>query len=156
MSKNEPATRDTIENKFTKVPRYFIERGRYLTPPAKWVWVILKTHENNTTRRIFPSHATIEDLSGLSRVAVSKALKELEHFSWIIKDKAGGRSTNYTLNYWTHYTDKALEAIVEPIPGKEEAKQYKDFYRVKRARKNGTFDQKTAAKLSRKKVAGES
>lgn len=138
---HQPVTRDTVDDKFTKIPRYFIERGRYLTPPAKWVFVVLKTFENNKTKEIFPSHATIEELSGLSRKAVSAALKELEHFLWIKRDKTERKSTSYQINYQADYNEEELKTTVAPIPMKGEAKEYKTEKQSRRAAKEGDFEQ---------------
>lgn len=135
------ATRDSVEKNFVKVPRYFIERGKYLTPPAKWVWVTLKTHENAHTKRIFPSHERIEQLSGLSRTAVNKALKELADWHWIVKTKRPGRSTTYRLTYGGQWNDPQKEAALEPLPDAASAKAYKSEHRANRAAKNGTFAQ---------------
>lgn len=153
MSIKKPVTRDTVEDKFIKVPRYFIERGRYLTPQAKWVWVVLKYFENYRTKQIFPSHSTIEELSGLSKTAVSKALKELEEFLWIIKQTEPGKVTRYQLSYHGRWKNEELEEAVAPLPSKKYAENHKTEQRKRRAKKNGTFVENAISLVQDKNIA---
>lgn len=145
-----------MDKPFTRIPHYFIERGRHLTPQAKWVWVILRTFENFKTKLIFPSHLKIEEESGLSRAAVNKALKELEEFKWIVKEKKSGKSTRYKLNFDAHYPDKELEDALTPIPTKEVAQKYKKERKDKRSIADGTFQEKFDPKTSKNKPAKKS
>lgn len=81
----------------TRIPNVLFSRGRYLTPQAKWIYATLQSFWNYDSGQIFPSYPKIMERSGLTRPAISKALKELEHFGWIIKQRRFSKSTDYDL-----------------------------------------------------------
>lgn len=86
---------EQTDERFVKVPFHLLERGRFLTPKAKWIYVVVRSFQFNGSGTSFPSYPAIMERSGLSRASVARALAELEHFGWIGRDKKHGGSTTY-------------------------------------------------------------
>jgi hypothetical protein len=105
---------------FTKVDNYIFEEGRYLTPNAKLVYIVLLSFRNNKTGKTFPSYDKIMAKSGLSRNKVAAALNELEYFLWISRKKVFIGGNHY---YVAYPADKEYKLITE-WPSKEVAKEY--------------------------------
>jgi biotin operon repressor len=84
-------------DKFVKVSRELLHRGRYLTASAKWLYVALRSFKNEKKAddNPFPGYIKIMEWSGLSRNAVAKGLEELEQWGWIERDKTQGKTNHY-------------------------------------------------------------
>lgn len=90
------ATNQKHYGKFAKVPMELFYEGRHLSLEAKWVYATLVSFKNNKTGKTFPSYEAIMKRSGITRrQTIADALKELEHFNWIIRRKKVGKSNSY-------------------------------------------------------------
>ncbi len=110
---------------YTKIINRLFSQGRHLTPQAKWLYATLQSFWNEKTERIFPSYKSIEKRSGLTRPAISKALKELEYFRWVIKRKHFSKSTDYELVYPKLINEKSGMSEDQTYPTKEQAVHWK-------------------------------
>lgn len=90
---------DERTNSFVKVSTDLLNRGKYLTPAAKWLYVALRSFKNVKDGRTFPSYKKIMGRSGLSRNAVAKGLAELERWGWIVRQKTEGGNNYYKFYY---------------------------------------------------------
>jgi hypothetical protein len=131
--KDKPRNKKKIDN-FVMVPYRLLTQGRYLTPEAKLVYTVLKSFENNKTKRIFPSYDKIQERSGLTRVAISKALRELKEYCWLDLKKNFGKSTDYVFTFPVLELNGLLLED-QTCPTKTEAKQWKEFLRKERSNK---------------------
>src|ERR1051326_4217935 len=103
---------------FTKVENYIFQEGRYLTPNAKLVYIVLCSFRNNKTGKTFPSYGKIMEKSGLGRNKVADALYELERFYWITRKKVFIGGNHYSLQYpWN-----VQRGLSRECPTKDEAK----------------------------------
>lgn len=75
------------KGQFTQITNRLFSQGKYLSLHAKWVYTTLKSFWNFDSGRIFPSYQRIMERSGLTKPTISKALKELEYFGWIIIER---------------------------------------------------------------------
>jgi hypothetical protein len=113
------------DKKFVQVSFDLIERGRYLTPQAKWLYVVLRSFKNKE-RGTFPGYVKIMERGGLKRNAVAKGLKELERFGWIVRSSSGKKRSNA---YEFHYPSTVIEGTEEEygsqvFPTEELAKEW--------------------------------
>lgn len=108
------------------------KRGRFLTPEAKWIYATLRSFTNNDSDKTFPSYSKIEERSGLNRMAISRALRELEHFHWIRKTKKFSKSTDYFLSYPTVQLPDGTLAPDQTCPTKADAAAWNKFLREER------------------------
>jgi hypothetical protein len=112
--------RQMASGNFTRVDNYIFEEGRYLTPAAKLVYVVLCSFRNNKTGKTFPSYDKIIAKSGLGRNKVAAALNELEHFHWISRKKVFIGGNHYRVS-WPVDNEYRLPSI---CPTKQAAKEY--------------------------------
>ena len=82
-------------HKFVQVSYDLLIAGRYLTTSAKWLYVVLRSFQNQRTKKTFPGYEKIMERSGMKRNAVAKGLKELEHWGYIERNKTSGKVNNY-------------------------------------------------------------
>jgi hypothetical protein len=115
---------------FTRVDNYIFEEGKYLTPEAKLVYVVLCSYRNNKTGKTFPSYDKIMARSGLGKNKVAAALNELHAFSWIRRRKVFIGGNHYELLYpWN-----VQPGLPREWPTKEEAKEYARMVRERKPR----------------------
>lgn len=122
--------------KFVKISRDLFDRGRYLTPSAKWLYVALRSFKNERKPddKPFPGYQKIMEQSGLSRNAIAKGLEELEQWGWIERDKSQGKSNHYKFTYPALLNvTTGTETGDQTYPTKEMAS---DWARKRRERKN--------------------
>jgi Helix-turn-helix domain len=113
---------------FTKVENYLFEEGKYLTPTAKLVYVVLCSFQNNKSGKIYPSYEKIMARSGLGKNKVAAALNELHAFGWITRRKVFIGGNHYELLYpWNKQPGLPRE-----WPTKVEAKEYAQFVRERK------------------------
>lgn len=105
---------------FTKVENYLFEEGKYLTPAAKLVYVVLRSFRNNKSGRTCPSYEKIMVRSGLSRNKVADALHELEYFSWMSRKKVFIGGNHYDFLYPWNVNSR----LPREWPTKQAAKEY--------------------------------
>jgi hypothetical protein len=118
---------------FVRVLDELFKRGRYLTPSAKWLFVVLRSFANNQTGEIYPSYQAIMKKSGLTKNAVAKGLSELEHFQWLFRQKAKGKGNNYILYYPSFKDAKSEEETGNQVyPTKEMAQEWARSRRPKK------------------------
>jgi DNA-binding transcriptional MocR family regulator len=112
--------RQMADRNFTKVPNNLFENGRYLSPAAKLVYVVLCNFRNNKTGKTFPSYEKIMMKSGMSRNKVAAAVNELEQFYWITRKKVFIGGNHYKL------TSPIEKETQQPCiwPTQDAAKQY--------------------------------
>lgn len=82
-----------------------------LTVPAKWLYATLWSFANNNHGGIYPSYKTIMRRSGLKNNAIAKALAELEHFKWIVRDKTKSKGNDYVLFCPLHSNSETGEEV---------------------------------------------
>lgn len=122
---------------FTKADNRLFWQGVHLTSDAKWVYLTLVSFRNSKTKATFPSYDKLMERSGLTRVRVSRAIAELEHFHWIGKEKRFNESNRYDLTYPERYVNNALGEQVgladdQTCPTKVEAEQWANRRKRKR------------------------
>jgi hypothetical protein len=117
-----------VRGTFTRVENYIFEEGRYLTPAAKLVYVVLCSFRNNKTGKTFPSYKKIMAKSRLGKNKVAAALNELEHFIWITRKKVFIGSNHY----WFLYPWNVQPGLPREWPTKEEAKEYARLVRERK------------------------
>lgn len=122
--------RQMAKGTFTRVDNYLFEQGRYLTPEAKLVYVVLCSYRNNKTGKTFPSYEKIQERSGLGRNKIAAALRELEYFYWISRNKAFTSSNHY---YLSNPVDTEYKQPAE-CPTKEAAMKYAKEVRANKKR----------------------
>lgn len=117
---------------FTALPPELFKLGRYLTPPAKWLYASLRFFMNTKDGKTYPSYDSIKTISGLSHNAVAKGLDELERFCWVVRMKAKGRHNEYILCYPSFRDRETGEEIPDQLcPTKEQAKEWAKSLRPK-------------------------
>ncbi|MDQ4121964.1 MAG: helix-turn-helix domain-containing protein [Acidobacteriota bacterium] len=132
---------ESLNVRFIQVYYNFFERGVYLSPAAKLVYITLKSFENAVSKKIFPTQEKIQEKSNLSKNAVTQALKELEYFGWIKTTKICGRATRYKLLTPINPMEKFEEKIY-PIPSRESADRWRKSQRINKSRNRKTFAEK--------------
>lgn len=139
--KTDNKTVKDLDGRFIILPLNFYVRGRYLSKDAKWLYVTLKSFENNKTKLIFPKQETIQEVGNLGKNAITKALKELESFGWIKRIKTKGQSTTYQLLEPTNPMGDFEETIVQ-IPSREAAIKWRNTQRILKSKNGKTFAEK--------------
>ncbi|HEY8560129.1 MAG TPA: helix-turn-helix domain-containing protein [Pyrinomonadaceae bacterium] len=117
-------------HRFVQVSFDLVWGGRYLTTPAKWLYVVLKSFQNHRSKRTFPGYEKIMKQSGMTRNAVAKGLKELEHWGYIVRNKTSGKVNNYEFR-----SPAALSNGEDYYPTKAMAEKWADDLRTKRNQK---------------------
>ena len=88
--------------RFAAIPHTFIKGARHLSLRARWLFVALMSYRNSQSGWAFPSYDELCELTGMSRNAISKAVRELEderqEWVWLTRKKRFGSSTLYWLN----------------------------------------------------------
>lgn len=85
---------------FTMIDNRIFSQGRYLSIDAKWLYATLLSFRNTETQETFPGYAKITERSGLKKQRIADALKELEQFHWISRERRGfNKSNSYALHY---------------------------------------------------------
>lgn len=82
---------------FTAVPNALL-KNTSLHHQARWLFVVLRTYASNKDV-LFPSLDALEELSGMTRKAIVKRLRELETAGWLERQRRFSGSTVYTLKY---------------------------------------------------------
>lgn len=119
-------------DKFVMVSFDLLERGRFLTVAAKWLYVVLRSFRNEKTGATFPTYEKIMRRGGLSRNAVAKGLAELEHFGWIERVKTEGKRTlSYKFSYPTLVNENNEEFGDQTFPTQKNASEWAKIHRRK-------------------------
>ncbi|HEX8195905.1 MAG TPA: helix-turn-helix domain-containing protein [Pyrinomonadaceae bacterium] len=139
--KSDAKTVEVLNERFIMIPLNFFRRGLYLSPQAKWLYVVLKSFENSKSKQLNPRQIIIQEVSGLSKNAITQALKELEQFGWISRTMVKGKSTKYELNQPISDKEKR-EGIVYPIPTKGSAESWRMIQRSIKSENGKTFAEK--------------
>lgn len=86
-------------NSFVAIPRktLWCEEWKKLSPCAKFLYIYIKSKyngSNNGNIRLY--YPELEGIRGISAPAtISKAIKELERNSWVLRTKIGGLYRNF-------------------------------------------------------------
>jgi hypothetical protein len=135
---------------FVKVSTDLLYRGTYLTPAAKWLYVVLRSFKNENHTRAFPGYKAIMERSGLSRNAVAKGLAELERWGWITRYKAKGSGNSYVFSYPSLINvDTKTEVGDQTYPTKELALDWAK-HRRKNQNNNSFVDDKKKPQKTKK------
>ena len=96
------------ETSWFHVFRSMIECGDVakMGPYAVTAYLVIKSHTNFSTGRAFPAMETIVKKSGISLAQVKRAIKTLEEFGYIAKEKRG-RGNVYALREKIELSDTA-------------------------------------------------
>lgn len=138
---------NTINDIYRRIPLYYLQRGRYLSPNAKAVYAALFMFANINhvaDSNVYPSRDALAECSGLGRTTVAKALNELEHFRWIKRIKETRNTANGEKNktfidfdFSPKHADEKLENELTPYPSKTDAKLYAKANRGKSKNDDG-------------------
>ncbi|MCC7208350.1 MAG: helix-turn-helix domain-containing protein [Anaerolineae bacterium] len=82
---------------FATVPNTFIEGAKGMSHTAFRLFVTLRYYTNGKTGDSFPSYDTLQELTGMNRRTIAKAVRELEAGGWIERKRRFSQSTIYTI-----------------------------------------------------------
>lgn len=91
-SKALPITDEERMRKFVWGTDDLFARGRYLTTSAKWLYVVIRSFQNQPT---FPDYEAIMERGGMTRATIAKGLRELEHWGYIARARTYGKANVY-------------------------------------------------------------
>lgn len=117
---------------FVQLSRSYLKEMRQLTrknPLAQEILFYFVEHMGRTTNAVVCSYATLQEVTGMGRTSVAKAIRLLKDENWLDSVKVGS-ATAYAVNarvFWQAARNQKQYAIFEAVVIASETEQASDF-----------------------------